>query len=297
MGKNAAFIRSRWTRSIITASDLGSTLSRSYETSQGQLLDADRHQRGRGDEGDLGAEGVQQVDVGAGDAAVQDVADEGDAPAARGPGRGPASAADQAAPHGEGVEQGLGGVLVGAVAGVDDGGVDPAGGRQAVGRAGGAVPDDDGVDAHRLQGLRGVLEGLALGDAGALGGEVDDVGGEALLGGLEGDPGPGRVLEEEVDDGAAAQGGQLLDRPVGDPGHLLGGVEDEDGVVAGEVGGRDEVSHHLACTPCVWRSAGARARRGVPRGPCGGSAVRLRRRRAWRRAARRRGRPPRRAGP
>ena len=44
-------------------------------------LDADRHQGGRGDEGDLGAEGVQQVDVGAGDPAVQDVADDGDAPA------------------------------------------------------------------------------------------------------------------------------------------------------------------------------------------------------------------------
>ena len=58
---------------------------------------------------------------------------------------------------------------------------------------------------------RGVLEALALGDARALGGEVDDVGGEPLGGGLEGDAGAGGVLVEEVDDGAAAQGGQLLD--------------------------------------------------------------------------------------
>src|SRR5690606_33645734 len=162
--------------------------------------DADRQQGGRGDEGDLGAEGVQQVDVGAGDPAVQDVADQGDAAsfevlAESG------VAADQAATHGEGVQQGLGGVLVGAVAGVDDGGVDPSGGGQPVGGAGGAVPDDDGVDAHGLQGLGGVLQGLALGEAGSFGGEVDDVRGQPLLGGLEGDPGPGGVLEEEVDDG------------------------------------------------------------------------------------------------
>ncbi len=111
------------------------------------------------------------------------------------------------------------------------------------------MPDDDGVDAHRLQGLRGVLQGLPLGHAGALGGEVDDVRGQAFLGGLEGDPGAGRVLEEEVDDGTAAQGGQFLDRPVGDPGHLLGGVEDQDGVVAGEVGGRDEMTLHLFQAP------------------------------------------------
>src|SRR3546814_8271286 len=54
-----------------------------------------------------------------------------------------------------------------------------------VGGAGGAVPDDDGVGAHRLQGQRGVLERLALGDGGALGGEVDDVGGQPLGGRLE----------------------------------------------------------------------------------------------------------------
>ena len=93
---------------------------------------------------------------------------------------------------------------------------DPAGVGEPVRGAAGAVPDDDGVGAHRLQGERGVLEALALAEAGALGGEVDDVGGEPLGRGLEGDAGAGGVLEEEVDDGAAAQGGQLLDRPVGE---------------------------------------------------------------------------------
>ena len=142
--------------------------------------------------------------------------------------------------------------------------VDPAGGGEPVRGAGGAVPDDDGVGAHRLQGQRGVLQRLALGDRGALGGEVDDVGGQPLGGGLEGDPGAGRVLEEEVDDGAAAQGRQLLDRPVGDPGHLLGGVEDQDGVVAGEVGGRDEVTLHLVRLR-EWRRCAGDVRAGTGR--------------------------------
>ena len=39
---------------------------------------------------------------------------------------------------------------------------------------------------------------------------------EPLGGRLEGDPGAGGVLEEQVDDGAAAQRRQLLDRPVGE---------------------------------------------------------------------------------
>ena len=221
------------------------------------------------DEGDLGAEGVQQVDVRAGHPAVQHVADDRDAPAGQVLAD-PGVPADQAAAHGEGVEQCLGGVLVGAVARVDDGGVDPAGGGEPVGGPGGAVPDHDGVDPHGLQGLGGVLQGLALGDARPLGGEVDDVGGQALLGGLEGDPGPGGVLEEEVDDGTAAQGRQFLDRPVGDPGHLLGGVEDQDGVVAGEVGGRDEMTLHLSGSVGRFREdSGMRARGGAlgGRGP------------------------------
>lgn len=191
------------------------------------------------------------------------------------------------------------------------------------------MPYDDGVGAHGLQGERGVLQRLALGDGGALGGEVDDVGRQPLGGGLEGDPGAGGVLEEEVDDGSAAQRRQLLDRPVGEPGHLLGGVEDEDGVVAGEVGGRDEVALHLL--PGAFRGmgcevvargrghAGARAqadaaravgafggsprtvrvRGAIRRGPCRAGRARTRRSQGSRgcRAARRRGRPPRSAGP
>ena len=50
---------------------------------------------------------------------------------------------------------------------------------------------------------------------------------EPLLGELEGDAGPGGGLEEEVDDGLAAQRRHLLDRPLADFLERLGGVEDE----------------------------------------------------------------------
>ena len=112
------------------------------------------------------------------------------------------------------------------------------------------MPDDDRVGAHRLQGQRGVLEALALGDAGALGGEVDDVGGQPLGRRLERDPGAGGVLEEEVDHGAAAQRRQLLDRPVGEPGQLLGGVEDEERVVVGRGRRRRAGGGFIGPPPC-----------------------------------------------
>ncbi|GAA3146248.1 hypothetical protein GCM10020001_081760 [Nonomuraea salmonea] len=166
---------------------------------------------------------------------MQHVADDGDLAALE---------IAEAAAHGEGVEQRLGGVLVGAVAGVDDAAVHPVG--QAVRRAGRAVADDDRVGAHGLEGERGVLERLALGHAGALGREVDHVGRQPLGGRLEGDPGAGGVLEEQVDDRAPAQRGQLLDGTFRDARQLLGGVEDEQRVVLGQVSGGDEVPLHRA---------------------------------------------------
>ena len=103
-------------------------------------------------------------------------------------------------------------------------GVHPAGVGEPVRRTRGAVAHDDRVGAHRLERQRGVLERLALGQRGALGGEVDDVGREPLGGGLERDPGAGGVLEEQVDHGPAAQRRQLLDRPVGQRPHLRRGA-------------------------------------------------------------------------
>ena len=113
-------------------------------------------------------------------------------------------------------------------------------------RTAGAVPDHHRVRAHRLQGQRGVLQRLALAERRALGREVDDVGREPLGGGLERDPGAGGVLEEEVDHRAPAQGRQLLDRPVGQRAHLVGGAQYQLGVLAGQVGGTEQVALHRA---------------------------------------------------
>ena len=105
-------------------------------------------------------------------------------------------------------------MLVGAVAGVDHAGVENAG--QKMRRAGGAVADDDDVHVQRLEVARGVLERLALLERGGLGGEIDDVGREPLRGQLEAGAGAGGGLDEEVDDGLAAQGGHLLDGALAD---------------------------------------------------------------------------------
>ena len=94
------------------------------------------------------------------------------------------------------------------------------------------MADHDGVGVDGLQGLGRVLQGFALGHGGALGREVDDVGGEPLLRGLEGDAGAGGVLEEQVDHGAPAQGGQLLDLAGADLPHPVRGVQQGDGLLA-----------------------------------------------------------------
>ena len=65
-------------------------------------------------------------------------------------------------------------------------------------------------------------------------GHVHRVGGEPLLGELERDPGPGRGLEEEVDDGLAAERRHLLDRPLAHFLERLRGVEDEPDLVGAQ---------------------------------------------------------------
>ena len=213
---------------------------------------------GRADDADLGAHGREQVDVGAGDPAVQDVAADGDSEAFE---------AAAAAAEGERVEQGLGGVLVGAVAGVDDGGGDFLG--QQVGRAGLVVADDEEVAAHGVKGARGVEQGFALIHAGGADGHVDDVGAEALAGEFEAGAGAGAVLEEQVDEGAAAQqvalgfaGAVEEDVALGEVEQVgdFGGVEAFDGeqVLVGVV----EAAHGAA----AGRAGGAPGARGIRRG-------------------------------
>ena len=158
-----------------------------------------RHERGRADERDGGAHLGERVDVGAGDAAEENVAEDDDLAALQ---------AAEVLLHRERVEEALRGMLVRAVAGVDHRDVEDA--RKVERRAGGGVADDDHVGLERLDVLRGVAQRFALGRAGGGGVERDDVGAEALGGHLEGHAGARAGLEEEVDDGLAAEGGDFL---------------------------------------------------------------------------------------
>ena len=76
------------------------------------------------------------------------------------------------------------------------------------------------------------------------GADADDVGAEPLGGQLEARAGARGGLVEEVDDGAAAQRGHLLDLPAGDLGERLGAVEDPLDPGAVEVVDRDQVAGH-----------------------------------------------------
>ena len=96
------------------------------------------------------------------------------------------------------------------------------------------MADDDEVGVQRLEVARGVLERLAFLQRGGLGGEVDDVGGEPLLGQLEADARAGGGLDEEVDDGLAAQGRDFLDGALADGFEGARGVEHGDDFLRGE---------------------------------------------------------------
>src|SRR5262249_50409285 len=141
---------------------------------------------------DAGAELHQTVDVAAGDAAVGNVADQGDGQALD-------TALELA--DGEDVEQALRRVFVGAVAGIDDAAIEVL--RQQMRRAGHRMEDHGDVDAKGLDVLGRVDERLALADAGAGGREVDEIGAEEAGGSPEANARARRRLEEKRDDDLA----------------------------------------------------------------------------------------------
>lgn len=114
----------------------------------------------------------------------------------------------------ERVKQCLRRVLVLAIATVDHVGVHVL--RQDARRALLLAAHDDEIAVHGIERLGGIGQGLALGGRRARSREVDDVTGKALAGDLEARARARRGFEEEVDDGAAAQGGELLDRAIVD---------------------------------------------------------------------------------
>jgi hypothetical protein len=162
-------------------------------------LDAARQQRGGRDHAHPGAHGVEQQDIGARHARMHHVAADRN--------HQPLEPALVAA-NGQGIEQRLGRMFVGAVAGVDHGTVNLA--RQQLDRARGMVPDHQDVRVHGVQRRRGIDQGFALAHRGGGHRHVHDVGTEPFSCDFERGLGAGRGLEEQVDLGAAAQGGALF---------------------------------------------------------------------------------------
>src|SRR5690606_425944 len=93
----------------------------------------------------------------------------------------------------------------------------------------------------------GVDERLTLLHARAGARDVDGVGGETLLGELEGDARAGRRFEEQVDDRLAAQHRDFLDRPLADLLEGIGGVQDAANLFGREPLESDEILPERRC--------------------------------------------------
>ena len=199
----------------------------------GPTPDAAGHQGDGSDDRDPSAEHAEGEQVGAEDPRVGQVADDDDVLARE---------VTDALLHRVGVEQSLSRVLMGAVTCVDDVGVDPSG--DLVAGPGCAVADDEGVDAHGVDRAHRVTQRLTLGGRRALAGDVDRVGAHPFAGDLETAARAGGVLEEQVDDCAAAQGRDLLDLATLHVLHLGGGVEQRPDQVGVEVADREQVLGH-----------------------------------------------------
>ena len=144
------------------------------------------------------------------------------------------------AAHREQVEERLCGVLVHAIAAVDDVRVHALGEHMRRARVG--VAHHDEVARHRRERRRCVAEALPLHRSRCRACHVDRIGRETLRCDLEARPRARGGLEEQVDDGTAPKGGQLLDAALVDLGERLSGVEDERDIVGGKIVHRDDVA-------------------------------------------------------
>ena len=143
------------------------------------------------------------------------------------------------------IDEGLRRMLVHTVAGVDN--RRAAFFAQKMRRSGGRMPDDDDVRRHGLQVARRVKQRLAFRHAAGGCGEVQGVGAQSLLRQLERSARSSGRLEEEVDDGLAAQRGNFLDRSIR---HLLQSircVQDELDILDGKLRYTQEVLVSKSC--------------------------------------------------
>src|SRR6266571_3664404 len=158
-----------------------------------------RNPHGRATEREPAAEFPQQVNIRAGHAAVQDVAQDGDVQVLN---RAETVADSQR------IEQPLGGMLVCAVPRVDDRDIQVAG--HEFRRARRAMPHHQTVGLHRAQRVYRVQKRLALFQAGSLRLKVHRVRAEPCGGGAKTDPRARRVLEKRQRHRLPAQRGQLF---------------------------------------------------------------------------------------
>ena len=125
-------------------------------------------------------------------------------------------------PHRVHVEQPLRRMRMASVPRVDDVNVGRDMLRDEMGRAAFAVAHDEHVRVHGREIVDGVEQALALALRRRADIEIDDVGRQALGRDLEGGPGAGRWLEEEVEHRLPAQQRHFLDF---DPDERLGGIQ------------------------------------------------------------------------
>src|SRR5689334_16005810 len=141
------------------------------------------------------------MDVGTGDAAVQDVSEYRDFAAIE---------LAAAVADGERVQERLRGVLVEAVASIDYGHIHA--GSDELGGARGTVAHDDCIGLHCKQRMDRIHQRFALFQAGGFGLEIHGVRAEARGGGGKTDPRARRGFEKEESDSLAPKRGEFLER-------------------------------------------------------------------------------------
>ena len=133
--------------------------------------------------------GLQQVDIRAGNPAVQDIATYGHEQSLK---------VATAPTNGDRIQQCLGRVLMPAVAGVDDRTVDLF--REQLDRAAFRVAHHQHVGMHGVERDCSIEQRLALLDGAGTDGHVDHVRAQTFAGELETGPRAGRAFKEDVDD-------------------------------------------------------------------------------------------------
>ena len=197
--------------------------------------DARWHQRRRATDPDVRAQGLEEQQVRAQDAAVQQVTDDRQLQAAD---------AALVIPDRQRIEECLRGMLMHAVARVDDPRA-TAPGQQLTG-TGRGVAQHDHVGSHRLQAQRRIHQRLALHDARRRGRNTQRVGAQSLLRDFERHPSPRARLKEHIDDGLAPERRYLLDWPGPDLLHHFRRIEDKHDFLRRQVGDAQQMSRAQA---------------------------------------------------